>query len=31
MLIVEALAEHWGIAPGPVPRKTAWAEIGLVR
>ncbi len=31
MLIVEALADHWGIAPGPVPRKTVWAEIDLVR
>ncbi|MFE2295154.1 ATP-binding protein [Streptomyces sp. NPDC059452] len=31
LLIVEALADHWGIAPGPVPRKTVWAEIDLVR
>ncbi|TQO30722.1 hypothetical protein FHX79_112559 [Streptomyces cavourensis] len=31
MLIVEALADHWGIDPGPVPRKTVWAEIDLVR
>lgn len=25
------LADHWGIVPGPVPRKTVWAEIDLVR
>ncbi|GGP57839.1 hypothetical protein GCM10010231_31130 [Streptomyces sindenensis] len=31
LLIVEAPADHWGIPPGPVPRKTVWAEIGLVR
>ncbi|MER8264518.1 ATP-binding protein [Streptomyces griseus] len=31
LLIVEALADHWGIAPGPAPRKTVWAEIDLVR
>ncbi|MFI1845788.1 ATP-binding protein [Streptomyces microflavus] len=31
LLIVEALADHWGITPGPVPRKTVWAEIDLVR
>ncbi|WNF27541.1 ATP-binding protein [Streptomyces sp. C11-1] len=31
LLIVEALADHWGVTPGPVPRKTVWAEIGLVR
>ncbi|MEV6853578.1 ATP-binding protein [Streptomyces microflavus] len=31
LLIVEALADHWGIAPGPVPRKTVWAEIDRVR
>ncbi|ALC29441.1 ATP-binding protein [Streptomyces sp. CFMR 7] len=31
MLIVESLADHWGIDPGPVPRKTVWAEIDLVR
>ncbi|MFD4276107.1 ATP-binding protein [Streptomyces cyaneofuscatus] len=30
LLIVEALADHWGVAPGPVPRKTVWAEIDLV-
>ncbi|WP_432148052.1 ATP-binding protein [Streptomyces sp. bgisy029] len=31
LLIVEALADHWGVASGPVPRKTVWAEIDLVR
>ena len=30
LLIVEALADRWGIIPGPVPRKTVWAEIDLV-
>ena len=29
LLIVEALADRWGTAPGPRPRKTVWAEIGL--
>ncbi|MFI8324652.1 ATP-binding protein [Streptomyces sp. NPDC085529] len=27
LLLVEALADRWGIAPGPVPRKTVWAEL----
>ncbi|MFJ5288179.1 ATP-binding protein [Streptomyces sp. NPDC088348] len=31
LLIVEALADRWGVAPGPVPRKVVWAEIDLVR
>ncbi|MFF1925610.1 ATP-binding protein [Streptomyces sp. NPDC058221] len=30
LLIVEALADRWGIIPGPVPRKTVWAELSLV-
>ncbi|MFE9856794.1 ATP-binding protein [Streptomyces sp. NPDC005780] len=30
LLIVEALATRWGITPGPVPRKTVWAELDLV-
>ncbi|MFI6951171.1 ATP-binding protein [Streptomyces sp. NPDC050422] len=30
LLIVEALADRWGIVPGPVPRKTVWAELDLV-
>ncbi|MGW8984283.1 hypothetical protein ACWGQ9_16675 [Streptomyces parvus] len=25
------IVDHWGIVPGPVPRKTVWAEIDLVR
>ncbi|MCX4787132.1 ATP-binding protein [Streptomyces sp. NBC_01221] len=29
LLIVEALADRWGIDLGPVPRKTIWAELGL--
>ncbi len=31
LLIVEALADRWGVEAGPVPRKTVWAEIDLVR
>ncbi|NYE41194.1 ATP-binding protein [Streptomyces fulvorobeus] len=31
LLIVDALADHWGVTPGPVPRKTVWAEIFLAR
>lgn len=27
LLLVEALAERWGTAPGPAPRKTVWAEV----
>ncbi|MFF0480399.1 ATP-binding protein [Streptomyces sp. NPDC004435] len=27
LLLVEELADRWGIAPGPVPRKTVWAEL----
>ncbi|MFF9348006.1 ATP-binding protein [Streptomyces sp. NPDC014734] len=30
LLIVEALANRWGVDVGPVPRKTIWAEIDLV-
>ncbi|ROQ66799.1 histidine kinase-like protein [Streptomyces sp. 840.1] len=30
LLIVEALADRWGVIPGPVPRKTVWAELDLV-
>ena len=29
LLIVEALADRWGVITGPVPRKTVWAEITL--
>ncbi|MFD3741968.1 ATP-binding protein [Streptomyces sp. NPDC058629] len=31
LLVVEALADHWGVVPGPVQRKTVWAELDLVR
>ncbi|GGV92505.1 ATP-binding protein [Streptomyces gelaticus] len=31
LLIVGALADRWGIVPGPFPRKTVWAELDLVR
>ncbi|MEU6093686.1 ATP-binding protein [Streptomyces sp. NPDC047079] len=27
LLLVEALADRWGVAPGPRPRKTVWAEL----
>ncbi|WP_326658578.1 ATP-binding protein [Streptomyces sp. NBC_00385] len=30
LIVVEALATRWGITPGPVPRKTVWAELDLV-
>jgi anti-sigma regulatory factor (Ser/Thr protein kinase) len=28
LVIVEALADRWGVTSGPVPRKTVWAEFG---
>lgn len=28
--IMEALADRWGVSPGPFPRKTVWAELDLV-
>ncbi|MFC9590687.1 ATP-binding protein [Streptomyces sp. NPDC056944] len=31
LLLVEALADRWGVEPGPVPRKTVWAELDLPR
>ncbi|MCQ0023979.1 ATP-binding protein, partial [Streptomyces somaliensis DSM 40738] len=31
LLIVAASADRWGVAEGPVPRKTVWAELDLVR
>ncbi|MEU3304921.1 MULTISPECIES: ATP-binding protein [unclassified Streptomyces] len=31
LLLVEALATRWGTRCGPVPCKTVWAEIDLVR
>ncbi|ORT59783.1 ATP-binding protein [Streptomyces sp. CB03238] len=30
LLLVEVLADRWGVTPGPVPRKTVWAELGGV-
>jgi anti-sigma regulatory factor (Ser/Thr protein kinase) len=30
LLIVEAYADRWGVEPGPVPRKTVWAELDLL-
>lgn len=30
LLIVDALADRWGVDHGPVPRKTVWAEIDLL-
>ncbi|MFS4092712.1 ATP-binding protein [Streptomyces sp. AF1A] len=29
LLLVEALADRWGVSPGRPPRKTVWAEIAL--
>ncbi|MET9516130.1 ATP-binding protein [Streptomyces sp. NPDC002994] len=29
LLLVDALADRWGVTPGPVPCKTVWAEMGL--
>jgi hypothetical protein len=26
-VLVEALAEKWGVSDGPFPRKTVWAEV----
>ncbi|WP_405676116.1 ATP-binding protein [Streptomyces sp. NBC_01511] len=31
LLLVEVLADRWGVTSGPVPRKTVWAELDLVR
>ncbi|CAL9484602.1 hypothetical protein SUDANB6_03111 [Streptomyces sp. enrichment culture] len=27
MVLVAALADRWGVTPGPPPRKTVWAEL----
>ncbi|MEU7384430.1 MULTISPECIES: ATP-binding protein [unclassified Streptomyces] len=27
LLLVDALADRWGVVPGPPPRKTVWAEV----
>ncbi|GAA2451132.1 ATP-binding protein [Streptomyces macrosporus] len=29
LLLVEALADRWGVEIGPTPRKTVWAELAL--
>ncbi|MFJ3761718.1 ATP-binding protein [Streptomyces sp. NPDC090080] len=29
LVLVEALADKWGVAPGLSPRKTVWAEIDV--
>ena len=29
LLLVEALADRWGVMEGPAPRKTVWAELTL--
>ncbi|MCF3962044.1 ATP-binding protein [Streptomyces fuscigenes] len=29
LLLVDALAHRWGVADGPFPRKTVWAELRL--
>ncbi|MCY0927411.1 ATP-binding protein [Streptomyces sp. H27-H1] len=31
LLLVEALADRWGVGLGPVPRKTVWVELDLPR
>ncbi|MET8943314.1 ATP-binding protein [Streptomyces sp. NPDC004542] len=31
LLLVDALADRWGVKLGPVPRKTVWAELDLSR
>ncbi|WP_330306711.1 MULTISPECIES: ATP-binding protein [unclassified Streptomyces] len=30
LVLVEALADRWGVTSGPPPRKTVWAELRLV-
>ncbi|WP_405615297.1 ATP-binding protein [Streptomyces sp. NBC_00076] len=30
LVLVEALADRWGVAQAPHPRKTVWAELNLV-
>ncbi|MFE5816715.1 ATP-binding protein [Streptomyces sp. NPDC056479] len=29
LAIIDALADRWGVTPGPPPRKTVWAEVDL--
>jgi anti-sigma regulatory factor (Ser/Thr protein kinase) len=29
LLLVDTLADRWGVRSGPAPRKTVWAELAL--
>jgi anti-sigma regulatory factor (Ser/Thr protein kinase) len=31
LLLVDALADRWGVTSGPYPAKTVWAEVDLTR
>ncbi|MEU6662442.1 ATP-binding protein [Streptomyces sp. NPDC046821] len=31
LILVALLADRWGVADGPFPRKTVWAELDLAR
>jgi hypothetical protein len=31
LLLVEELADRWGVVEEPVPSKTVWAELDLVK
>ncbi|ANP55830.1 anti-sigma regulatory factor (Ser/Thr protein kinase) [Streptomyces griseochromogenes] len=31
LVLVDALADRWGVAPGSRPRKTVWAEVRIDR
>ncbi|MFJ3498206.1 ATP-binding protein [Streptomyces sp. NPDC086091] len=31
LLLIEALADRWGVERGPFPRKTVWAELDLAK
>ncbi|MCP3819860.1 ATP-binding protein [Streptomyces sp. A3M-1-3] len=31
LLLVDALADHWGVISGPAPCKTVWAELTFVQ
>jgi hypothetical protein len=30
LVLVDTLADRWGVVSGPTPRKTVWAEIDLL-
>ncbi|MFK0217997.1 ATP-binding protein [Streptomyces vinaceus] len=30
LVLVEALADRWGVREGPVPSKVVWAELSLI-